>query len=313
MSYTIRNFINIIVLSLSILFVSSPEKTVKSKEQNHNYSSLKKILIQKDTVEIKSINENLFKSGLLYDVEKDKIVWSKNLNQQLPIASVSKMMVALITIEDIKSGKINLSDKVSVSREATLVGGSSVFLRRGSKHSIEELLNASLIASGNDACYTLAYSNSGSERNFVNRMNQRACELGMSSTKFSNCTGMPDRLGKDNRSTSIDLLILALEIMKYDEIERITSKPVEVIHNGKRKFIMNNHNRLVKQFSDINGIKTGWTRKAGSCIVVTTSKSKYQMISIILGARSSQIRNLTVSSMINEYFQKSDIQTLTKR
>jgi D-alanyl-D-alanine carboxypeptidase (penicillin-binding protein 5/6) len=250
------------------------------------------------------IRETLFRGGLLYDINKNKIVWGKHIHQAFPIASLTKMMVALITVEDIKAGKFDWNAMLKVSKEACKVGGSSVNLRLGQMYTVNDLLQAAMIASGNDACYMLAQWNAGSEKAFVDRMNQKAIELGMKETRYSNCTGMPAGSGQtDNYASPHDLLILATALLRHDEILNISCKPNECIQQGYRSFMMRNHNGLVKEYEEINGLKTGWTNHAGYCIVASANRNGHQMVSIVLGAPKVFVRNSIVASMLNDYYQ----------
>ena len=257
-----------------------------------------------DTLPGLLIRENLFRGGLLYDINKNKIVWGKFIHQSFPIASLTKMMVALITVEDIKAGKFDWNAMLKISKEACMVGGSRVNLRPGQMYTVNDLLQAAMIASGNDACYMLAQWNAGSEKAFVERMNQRALELGMKETRYSNCTGMPATNREiDNYASPHDLLILATQLLMHDEILNISCKPNECIQQGYRSFTMRNHNGLVKEYEEINGLKTGWTNHAGYCIVASANRNGHQMVSIVLGAPKVFVRNTIVAGMLNDYYE----------
>lgn len=309
---------NIKLIALFFLFtilVVSPKKVLVSNKYINSFSSSSDsntAIIPKniDTNNIFSVNQNTLKSGLLYNIDKNEIVWSRKIDRKLSIASLTKMMVALIVVENIKSGKINWTDKVKVPNQAVSVGGSRVFLKAGSIHTVEELLNSAIIASGNDACYSLASFCEGSEKKFVDRMNLRAKEIQMNSTYFYNSTGMPGYKSKDNVSTSYDLLLLSKEIIKHTEIISISKKSSEKIKNGYKTINIHNHNRLVNQYSEISGIKTGWTNRARYCIVVYSQKDSTNLVCVILGSPSSKIRNSLVVSLINQYHQKLSVNKL---
>lgn len=248
-------------------------------------------------------NDYLAKAGLLCDLKEKKIVWEKQMFESMPIASVTKMMVALLVLEDVKAGKLTWDTKVNVSLKASRVAPSKVYLRVGESFTIRDLMKAAMIASGNDACFLLAESNGGTEYKFVQRMNKRALELGMKSTKFSNSTGLPDPAGKDNYSSPVDLLLLAKELVRSPELINITSLQQESILHGRRRFIYNNHNKLVIEYNEeVDGLKTGYTRKAGYCIVATSNKKDHRLISIVLGAERSASRNFLVAEMMSNYY-----------
>jgi serine-type D-Ala-D-Ala carboxypeptidase (penicillin-binding protein 5/6) len=247
--------------------------------------------------------ENLAKAGLLFDVKQKKITWEKEMKNTYPIASLTKMMVALLTVEDIKNGKFTWDKKVKVTREASRMKGSKVFLRYGETFTVRDLMKSAMIASGNDACYLLAQFNGGTEKQFVERMNKKAFQLGMRSTKFSNSTGLPAVNGKDNYSTPYDLLLLSNELLKHEEILAISSRKEEYIKHGRKQFAYRNHNKLVIEYEDeVDGLKTGFTNRAGFCIVATANRSNRRLIGIVLGVNKSTTRNMLVADMLNNYY-----------
>jgi len=247
--------------------------------------------------------ENLTRAGLLFDVKQKKITWEKDMKNPYPIASLTKMMVALLTVEDIKTGKLEWDTKVRVTREASRMKGSKVFLKYGETFTVRDLMKSAMIASGNDACYLLAQSNGGSEKNFVERMNKRAGQLGMRNTHYSNSTGLPMPNNKDNYASPYDLLLLANELLKYDEILDISSRKEEYIKHGRKQYAYRNHNKLVIEYQDeVDGLKTGFTNKAGFCIVATANRSNRRLISIVLGVNKSTTRNTIVADMLSNYY-----------
>jgi D-alanyl-D-alanine carboxypeptidase len=248
-------------------------------------------------------NEGIPRAGLLYDVEQRTIVWEKNPETAFPIASLTKMMVGLITVEDIKAGKYSWDTEVVVTREASHIGGSSVYLKQGDKLTMQELVKAAMISSGNDAAYLLAQFNGGSEANFVVRMNERAKELGMEVTQFSNSSGLPARYrAMDNRSSPMDLLKLALEMLKHDELVYISGMGDAKVNISNRQVPLKNHNRLAVDFTEVEGLKTGYTRNAMFCLVATSYRCSHRLIGVALGVQNSSLRNAFVADMMNNYF-----------
>jgi D-alanyl-D-alanine carboxypeptidase len=250
-------------------------------------------------------NEHLLKAGLLYDVETKKILWQKEMDQAFPIASLTKIMVALLIREDIRDEKITWETSIKVSREACLIGGSKINLRFGETLTVLDLMKSALIASSNDAAYQLAQYSGGTVQNFVDRMNARALSLGLKSTFFTNPTGMPSASRTtDNHASPLDLLLLSSELLKYPEITNIAScKDGEPVKHGKKTSGLRNHNRLVCTYKDeVNGLKTGFTNNAGFCIVATTNRRNHRMISIVLGVKTSYVRNTIVANMVNDYY-----------
>lgn len=256
------------------------------------------------------------RGGLVYDVTRNKIVWGKNMDQAVPIASITKMMVALIAVEEITADKICWDEPIEVTREAVLIQGSKVYLKQGETLTMRKLLEAAMIRSGNDACYLIAQYLGDTEAEFVERMNRKAEALGMENTKFSNSTGMPaDKGKKDNHSTPMDLLRLAKEVLKYPDLVEITSRKRETIDNGYNPtFTFDNRNKLVSKYEDdIDGLKTGFTNNAKYCIVATSKRCDYRVISIVLGVENSYLRNQIVVGMLNNYYDRIGLGVLGEK
>ena len=251
-------------------------------------------------------NDKYIRAGLIFDVNTNTVVWQKQMKTQVPIASLTKMMVALLTIEDIKSGAICWNTPVTVTKEASLVMDSRVFLKEGTIVTVEDLFEAAMIRSGNDAAFLLAQWGCGSEEFFVQRMNEKALELGMKNTHYWNSNGLPgiQKGNKDNYSTAEDLLILAKEALKHPEYIEICSREVETIHNGYSQLEYENRNKLVKYYkNEIDGLKTGYTKNAKTCIVATSKRCDHRVISIVLGVESSTTRNDIAVNMFNNYYK----------
>ncbi len=260
------------------------------------------------------VNDNIVRGGLLYDMSSDSIIWEKNIHRAFPIASLTKMMVCFLAIEDIHAGKVDWNTQVKVTREATRVGGSMVALRPGYSISVENLIKAALISSGNDAAYLLAQYSGGTEKDFVNRMNRRAVELGMKSTRFSNATGMPaPRSRDDNHSSPMDLLLLCKQIQKHDELLRVAGTSQEIIYHGGRALKLRNHNPLVAEFAEVDGLKTGFTQNAKFCLAATAVKNNRRIISIALGVDNRLSRNRFVKNMLCDYFEAIGMGSLQAR
>ena len=252
------------------------------------------------------VNENEVKAGLLYDAVNGKIVWQKNIGTAFPIASLTKMMVALLAVEDVRSGKFSWNDNVKWTRE-TIVGRRSHRKKVYNQvsYSLKDVFKASMIASNNECAEQMArFIGNGNLQETIDRMNFRAKELNMMQTFFGNPTGLPaPHRMFDNASTPSDLLLLTLEMLKYEEVMEISSMGYAAIENGKSSNVISNHNRLTIDYSgEVDGLKTGYTKRAGFCLVATTAKCEHRLISIVLGCRSPQIRNEIVKDMFNDYY-----------
>lgn len=274
---------------------------------NRNETTVKDASEENILIDIKpeiAYKPESIRAGLVFDVSQNKVVWEKGMNERNNIASLSKMMTALITLEEIENGNLCWDSLITVTREASLISGSKVYLNAGKKLTVEELLNAAMIYSGNDACYLLAQTIGGTEYNFAQKMNFKAFELGMKNTRYFNSTGLPVGKGlQDNYSTPADLLILAKELLKHEEILQITKKKTETLHNGKNQFVYSNRNKLVSTYADeIDGLKTGFTRSALYCLCATGKRCDYRVVTIVLGVESGWLRNEIVANMFNNYY-----------
>jgi D-alanyl-D-alanine carboxypeptidase len=246
------------------------------------------------------------KAGLLYDVQNQKIVWQKDMHKTYPIASLTKMMVALLTVEDIHAGKVRWEDEVAWTRDVHYwVKKKKVRSTSDVTYTLLDLFKNSMIASNNEASEQMArYVGEGNLDAFIQRMNVRARELGMMSTYYGNPTGLPSysRL-YDNASTPTDLLMLTLEMLKYPEIIDVTRMDYADISCGKKSTTISNHNRLAIDFKgQVDGMKTGYTKRAGFCLVASSYKCDHRLISIVLGSRAPGTRNDVVRGMFDDYY-----------
>ena len=242
------------------------------------------------------------KSAILMEVTSGKIIYEKNANEKFAPASVTKVMTMLLTMEHIDSGKIKFDDKVTVSENAKKMGGSSMLLDTGEVRTVEDLIKGIGIASGNDAAVAMAEYLGGSESNFVDMMNNRAKELGMTNTTFKNCTGLPI---DGHISTAYDISIMSRELLKHPDILKYTSTYMETISEGRKTPIeLVNHNKLVRFFQGCDGLKTGFTNEAKYCISATAVKDGVRVLSVIMGAPTYKIRNRDASMLMNYGFSK---------
>lgn len=248
-------------------------------------------------------SDRAVKAGLLFDVNENKIVWEKGLYASFPIASLTKLMTVLLILEDIQDGKINWETTIPVTQEAANIGSSKIWMKPGQVFTVEDLMKSAMISSANDACYLLAQSSGGTEKAFVQRMNNKAYQLGMNNTYYVNTTGLPaSKREMDNFSSPSDLLLLAKEVLKSEEIVKIACINKDQICTVNQKFDLKNHNKLVADYPEIGGLKTGYTRKAGFCIVATAQKEDKKVIGIVLGAMSPVQRNDFVAKMFDNYY-----------
>lgn len=226
------------------------------------------------------------KSAILVEAVTGRVLQKKSEHEKLPIASVTKVMSMYLFMEAIKSGKITMDDKVVVSENAYGFGGSQVYLEPGEVFPVRDMLKAIAIHSANDATVALAEKVWGSEEVFVQKMNEKAVEFGMKNTCFLDCTGLTD---EGHYSSAYDVAIMARElILKYPEILEFTSIWHDTFRDGT--FSLDNTNRLIHFYEGTKGLKTGFTRKAGHCLVANAEKKGLQMISVVLGEPDSNTR-----------------------
>ena len=239
------------------------------------------------------------KSAILIEAETGTVLFSQNAEEALPPASVTKIMTLLLVMEALDSGKIGLSDTVSVSEYAASMGGSQVFLEAGERMSVEELIKCTVIASANDAAVALAEHVSGSESAFVAEMNRRAAELGMTASSFENVTGLDDTV-TNHACSAKDIAVMSRELISHGLILQYSSLWMDTIRDGS--FTLTNTNRLVRFYDGCNGLKTGSTEKAKFCISTTATRDGMTLIAVIMGSPTRDVRNDAARKLLDYGF-----------
>lgn len=247
------------------------------------------------------------KSAILIDATSGKILYEKNVDERLPMASMTKIMSMLIVMENIHNGNLKYDDKVLISKTASSMGGSQVFLQAGEEYKLEDLLKCIAVSSANDAVVAVAEKISGSEAEFVNLMNKRAQELGLSNTHFDN----PHGLDSDNHySSARDMANLAKELLKYEDILKFTSIYEDYLTkpDGSQIWLVNT-NRLVRFYEGVDGLKTGFTTNAGYCLTATARKNNFRLISVVMKSSSGDTRSKDTTTLLTYGFNsfKSNI------
>ena len=252
-------------------------------------------------------NSNIIRAGLLYDVENNTVVWQKDMNYAYPIASVTKIMTAILAIQDIEGGCKSWNDEIKVTTKYYKGRGRrkrAVYATN--TYSFRDIIKMLMIESNNYAANLCGeHIGDGDMQHFVLRMNEYAQALGMQKTNYSNPSGLPARYDElDNSSSPHDLLLLALEALKYPELVGIAQMGYANVNNGKSTYTIRNHNGLVREYqNEVDGLKTGFTRDAGFCIVTTSNRYNHRLIAIVLGAPSVWSRNNIVSEMMNKHYE----------
>jgi len=246
------------------------------------------------------------KAALLMDANSGKVLYSKNEDEQLLPASVTKIMTLLLAMEAIDSGKINYDTEFNVSEYAASMGGTQVYLEQGERQKVDDLIKAIAVRSSNDAAVVMAEGISGSNESFIQLMNKRALELGMENTHFANATGLPT----DNHYTSAyDIGLMSKELLIHKDVIKYLTTYMESIKVGKKKDgtqTMVNTNKLVKDYEGITGIKTGHISEAGHCISASAKRGDLELISVILGGSTSAIRFNEARKLLDYGFANYD-------
>lgn len=233
------------------------------------------------------------------------VIYEKDADTRRSPASVTKIMTALLIFENLENGKLHLSDEVVTSAHAKSMGGSQVFLEEGEKQTVETLLKCILVASGNDAAVAMAEHIAGTEEEFVSRMNQKAEELGMENTHFTDCCGLTD--SEEHYTTPRDIALMSRELItKYPEVFDYTRIWMEnithVTARGSSEFGLTNTNKLLRSYDGCDGLKTGSTSKALFCISATAERNGIRLISVIMAGPDSKTRFRNAAELFNYGF-----------
>ena len=233
-------------------------------------------------------------AAVLMEQETGTVLFEHNAHDKLEPASVTKVMTLLLVMEAVDSGRLTLDEPVTVSANAASMGGSQVYLKENEQMTVDELLKAVAVVSGNDAAVALAEHLSGSEAAFVERMNQRAAELGMSDTHFVNCTGLP---AAGHLTSAYDIAVMSRELMRHPGIQNYTTIWMDSLRGGQ--FQLSNTNKMVRYYDGCTGLKTGSTDSAGYCLSATAERDGLSLIAVVLKADTSQQRFDTAQNLLN--------------
>ena len=240
------------------------------------------------------------KSSILMDANSGTILYKKNEHEKLAPASMTKVMSMLLIMEAIDNGSLSLEDEVLISENASSMGGSQVYLQAGETYQVKELLKGIAVASGNDAVVAMAEKISGTVEEFVNLMNKRASELGAVNTHFVNPHGLD---AEDHYTTAYDMALMAKELLKHPTILEYTSIYEDYLQkkDGSSIWLVNT-NKLVRFYDGVDGLKTGFTATAGYCLTATAKKDNLRVISVVMGAETSDQRTSDTTSLLNYSF-----------
>ncbi len=238
-------------------------------------------------------------TAILIETTTGKILYSKDKDVKRSPASMTKIMTLLLTMEQIEKGNIKLDDKVRISANAASMGGTQIFVEEGSMVDVETLLKGIGIASANDAAVAMAEYIGGTEENFVKMMNDKAKELGCKNTNFKNPHGLDE---EGHYTTAYDLSLIAKELVKYPLALKITSTYEDYIDVSGENHWLVNTNKLVRFYTGIDGLKTGYTDNAKYCLTATMEKNNMRLLSIVMGEEEKEDRNEDTISMMEYGF-----------
>ncbi len=239
-------------------------------------------------------------AAILAETATGTVIFEKNADEKREVASITKLMTALLVLEALDRGDIALNDKITVSPNAAAMKGSQALLDANAQYTVEDLLRTTIMASANDSAVALAEALCGTEEAFVQRMNNRAKELGMTSTCYVNCTGYPK---EGQYTTARDVCRLCCEVAKHPRYNQYASVWIDKLtHPGGRVTDLTNTNRLVRFYEGCDGFKTGSTDAAKYCLAATAQKNGMRLVAIVLGTPVSQTRFNEARQMLDYGF-----------
>lgn len=244
------------------------------------------------------------KSAYLMEFTSGKVIYAKKEHEKLYPASMTKMMGLLLIFEALHNGKLTWDDTITTSEHAASMGGSQVFLEVNEQMSVKDMVKSICIASANDAMVAMAEKVGGTHDGFVKLMNDKASDLGLKDTHFMNATGLHD---PEHYTSAYDMAMIAQALIKEggDELLEITSTyDAYIRENTDNKFWLVNTNKLLKQYPGVDGLKTGFTQEAMSCITVTAKKNELRLITVVMGEPTSKQRNAEIKTLLDYGFSQ---------
>lgn len=265
--------------------------------------------------EIKEEKDNALaknaKSAILIETSTGEILYEYNSHEKREPASMTKMMSLLIIMEAIENKVISWDQMITVSSNASSMGGSQILLETGEKMRVDDLIKGITIASGNDAVVALAEAIAGTEENFVKMMNDKLIELGLKDSNFKNSHGLDE---EGHYSSAYDMAMIAKELVKHEKILEYSSIYETYLREGTNKKIwLVNTNKLVRFKDGVDGLKTGYTEGAGFCLTATMKQNGMRVIATVMGEPDSQTRNNEVSSLLDYAFAQIGLKKVLSR
>ena len=239
-------------------------------------------------------------SGMLIEATTGEVLYEKDKDKKIAVASMTKMVAQIIILEHVEEGKLSWDEKVTVSQNASGMGGSQIFLETGEVMTVRDLMKGITMASANDATVAMAERIGGSEANFVKMMNEKVKELGLKNTNFVNPTGLDE---ENHYSTAYDMAMIAKELLNHDQILDFSSVYEDYLRvDTPNKFWLVNTNKLVRLYDGADGLKTGFTDNAGYCMSVTAKRNNMRIIAVVFGEKSGKVRNQETANLLDYGF-----------
>jgi D-alanyl-D-alanine carboxypeptidase (penicillin-binding protein 5/6) len=267
---------------------------------------------QKPAAKKERVVEEPCQAFIVMDAATGKALEEQNAHEKRAPASMVKLMLAYIVMEKLARGEIKLEDKITVSKEASKIGGSQVYLKEGEEFTLEELMQATMIHSANDAAYAIAQFVSGNAEDFVALMNEKAKYLKMADTEFHTVHGLPPAKDqKEDLTSCYDLAILGRELPQYPKVLEWTSTKKTEFRGGK--FILSNTNKLLTRMPEVDGLKTGYYRSTGFNITATAKRGELRLIVVAMGSSTGKLRDDFVAGKFKTYFAQFVLIPLAKK
>ena len=290
-----------LLLTLCILFgcvipVFADQTSVADMTETEELAVDENLIYSQEAEAVAFTQEIKAKSAVLMDADSGKVLLALNENEAVYPASVTKIMSLLLVCEAIDSGKIALGDSVTISETAASRGGSQIWLEPGETMTVNDLLKATAVYSANDACTALGEHVAGSDEAFVQMMNEKASELGMTNTTFENCTGLDDT-ATNHLTTAYDVALMSQALLQYPFITDYTTIWMDTLRNGETEIV--NTNKLIRFYNGATGLKTGTTEKAGCCVSASATRNGLNLIAVVMGSDNSSDRFESAKSMLN--------------
>lgn len=251
------------------------------------------------------------KSGMLIEASTGEVLYEKNKDDRVSVASMTKMVAQIIILENIEKGTLSWDEIIKTSKNAADMGGSQIWLQYGEEMSVRDLMKGISMASANDATVALAERIAGTEEAFVKQMNDKVKELGLKNTNFVNPTGLDEN---NHYSSAYDMAMIAKELLKHEQILEFSSVYEDYIRvDTPNKFWVVNTNKLIRFYDGADGLKTGFTDDAGYCMAVTAKRDGMRLIAVVLGEETGSVRNEETSELLDYGFNMYKVDIVKNR